>query len=944
MGLGLGLLGSLGADEVSLVRVGESWRYFRGVGEPSEPATAWRGLAFDDSSWAAGMSGFSLIGDEATPVRGPGSFSSVYFRRRFNLADPASVQWLVLRLDYASGFVAYLNGHEVLRQGLDGDPPPHDAYASSSHARGTAIDFDVSGYTSLLIPGDNLLAIQAHVAASSPSALTLVPELLANFQRGPFVGNASADSIQVVWRTPAAADSVVEFGPDPSLAWIISDETAVGEHAVTLSGLEPDTRYYYRVRSSAGEAAAESPVYSFRTLKKSGSLSFAVLGDSGGGYAAQFRVAQVLAEANPDLVLHAGDLIYGYFTLGYSDTRLLSVYGAHMRSTPYYFTFGNHELYGGSDRPYLDTLYLPTNSASGTEHYYSFDHGDAHFVCLFLPTLTAFPGVEEYELAVGSTQYVWLTNDLAQTAKPWKLVFMHSPLVTSSAHRRDDLNLNGIPDRLEIQQILLPVFQQYGVQAVFSGHDHNYERIRPTNGVHAFVTGGGGYSLYDLTERDPLSVQFWKTYNCLKVMVSGDTMQVEALDQYGNVLDTASIQKAPPPRRTWRSAWHVTTVEDGPATDGDGNITVQTFNLVGAPIPARSGDFSNLGEIYVNNDPAYLYLGFKQAMIGADQNIFLFIESPRLAGVSRLAGLGNGILDPEGEGADGLDFLKNLSFTNFAPSLACLLGDEFADGQYRSFDRPALALNVGQGVFRLDAGFSDVAGARLQQFDISPQAFYPGVHQGASAERNADLIEVAIPYQALGGLQPGDQVRIGAVVGGGLFDPATQSRQLDYGFLGSALHGSGLGPVVLEGLTVQLADYPPNADSDGDGLLDRWEVAHHLDPLSAAGDDGAMGDPDADGFTNLEEQAAGTDPWDRNSVLRTALVVLEPDHLRVTWQAVPGRPYMLQSSTDVAGPFADLLDPFFPHRALSTNESYDVDISAMTSKPGTLFFRVRVLR
>ena len=134
----------------------------------------------------------------------------------------------------------------------------------------------------------------------------------------------------------------------------------------------------------------------------------------------------------------------------------------------------------------------------------------------------------------------------------------------------------------------------------------------------------------------------------------------------------------------------------------------------------------------------------------------------------------------------GLDFLANLSFTNFAPSLGCILGDELADGQYRSFARSNLTMNIGQGVFRLDAGLSDVPGIRLQQFHSSPQV------TSLTGEENANFIEIAIPLQELGGLQPGDVIKIGAVVGGGKFNTNQdqQTRLIDSGFLGTQLFGS----------------------------------------------------------------------------------------------------------------------------------------------------------
>src|SRR5439155_25343232 len=134
----------------------------------------------------------------------------------------------------------------------------------------------------------------------------------------------------------------------------------------------------------------------------------------------------------------------------------------------------------------------------------------------------------------------------------------------------------------------------------------------------------------------------------------------------------------------------------------------------------------------------------------------------------------------------------------------------------------------------------------------------------------------SIPGEELGGLQAGDVIRIGAVAGGPGFnsDVDRQTRELDSSFLGTSLSGSGQGPVVLEGVEVQLAPDPDpdgdglttaeeqalgtdpmNPDSDGDGLLDGWEVKYGLRPLSDVGADGRDGDPDADGLSNSLEQS-----------------------------------------------------------------------------------------
>jgi len=880
-----GLAALARADEIALVRVGDAWRFWPGTAEPSWPVTAWRQADFDDSGWAEGRSGFSRTADEATHLRYDVSYRSVYFRRRFTVADPASVKWLVLRIDYDDGFVAYLNGTEIARAGLSGDPVPFDAYATD-HPRGNTVELDVSQARELLVPGTNVLAIQLHASASSPSSMVLVPELLANFQRGPFVQDVTIQGATIEWHTPVPTTGEVECWADDWSGILYFDRRLTNRHVFVLTGLQRGTRYAYRVRSRLADTVAESPLFWFRTSQPAGPVRFLVLGDSGGGWLPQFELADLMAAEEVDLVLHTGDLIYPYYRLPYVDTRLLSVYGPHMRTTPYYFTAGNHELYGtGGVTWMLDTLNLPRNATFGTEHFYSFDVGDVHFVCLFVPTRTRVPELEPYRLELGSAQYQWLTNDLASTTKPWKILFLHSPLFTSSAHRGDDYDGDGQLDRLQLQAILLPVIQRYGVQMVFSGHDHNYERCRPVVGMHQIVTGGGGYTLYAMTQADAASSQFWYRYNYVRVSIQGDTLALEAVDNNGLVFDSMTLQKAPPTRQIWPAHWQTPLIETVPADDGDGNVNGQTFDLVGLGIPAACGKFSNLGQLWVNYDDTYLYLGFKNAMIGNSNDIYLFVESPRLPGVETMAGLGNGTPDPQGQGADGLDFVANLSFTNFRPALVCLLGDEMADGTFPAFRRPGQTLATGQGVFRLDPEFSPVPGARLQQFNQSPQ-FRDLQRNGSHTEQNADFIEVAIPLVALGGLQPGDVIRVGAVVGEAI-DPEAQTRRLDSGFLGYALHGGDWEPTVLEGLAVRL-------------------------------------EPPAHGEFRL---------W---------ISRLGPQQFRLGWSAIVGRSYDLEVAPAINAPFQPLRvpgAPRLPRVATGVWEQLDLDVSRLEPTPAALFFR-----
>jgi hypothetical protein len=94
-------------------------------------------------------------------------------------------------------------------------------------------------------------------------------------------------------------------------------------------------------------------------------------------------------------------------------------------------------------------------------------------------------------------------------------------------------------------------------------------------------------------------------------------------------------------------------------------------------------------------------------------------------------------------------------------------------------------------------------------------------------------------------------------------------------------------------------------DADGDGLPNGWEQAHSLDPLSVLGDDGAAGDPDHDGQTNLAEYRAGTDPRSDTSVFRLLSAAVSGQNVELDWTSVGGHSYVVQIATNSTGGIAN---------------------------------------
>lgn len=944
-----------------LIELGENWRLTNATPELATNIT-WRTADFTDTAWYLAPSGFgnTAYGENTRYDTAPGDWSNVLFRKTFSVADPSTIHDLILRADYTSGLLVYLNGEEVARRGL---PPvltmpevPFD-FVPVYRNYGNAEVIPLTIRPGLVRLGTNQLAVR--VKDSFSRRPVLVPELLANFIRTPYLQLITSNSASVLWRTPSPVTGRLELGTGNSNSFPLhfSSAAAATNQEIAASNLLPDTLYRYRVLLTNENGPLIVATNSFRTLRAAGNLTVAVFGDSGWGSPAQYAVARQLQRSGADLLLHTGDIVYPGFTSGLADTRFLGVYRHLLESTAFYSVWGNHDfLYSWEwNGPYRDTIRLPSTTVSSAElsserawpgAYYSFDAGDVHFAMLFLPLASV------HTLAPTSPQYKWLDADLAATTKPWKILLQHHPVFTSSAHRRD---LYGKPplgfyDPHLVRANLLPLAKKHGVQLICSGHDHGYERFLPVDGVHTLVTGGGGAGLYGVLEYDELNSQFHAQFHYTRLFFEGDTLRVRAVGTSGANFDGFNIHRAASPAVVNDATWMTPAIEDTSGTL-DGNHPGQSYELFTAGVAdAKTGSFGNLGRMRVALDKTNLYLGLEFILLPPDSDVYLFVESPRQVGVSSLAGLGNGVMDPAGEGVDAVDFLENLSFADFQPSVVAVLGDEYADGNFRGWARTTYGPALGEGIFRLGAGLLSVPGARLQQYNRSPQ------DTSVPPERNADFVEIAIPRSELGAIESGDILQIGAVIGGGRLDPVAQSRNLDTGFLGESFVLGDSGRGVLKGVRFRLpADPDPdsdgldaaqelaaktdpnNPDTDHDGLADGWEVTHGLNPLSADGANGADGDMDSDGFTNREEFRNGTRPDDPGSPPPGLQSQRNADGtVTLAWKTQMGRRYALQSASLAPGLFQ--LVESFPRTATGTTDQYRVTPSAAAQ-----YFRITVL-
>ncbi len=339
---------------------------------------------------------------------------------------------------------------------------------------------------------------------------TLAPA--APITRGPYLQWAEPGSLWVVWDTAQATAGWVKYGAGPDMPQVAQETQNAGtHHAVQLTGLAPDTIYYY-------QAGGDPEPASFRTAPAAGmeKFTFAVFGDTRSNPQVHAAIVARIAASQPGLALHTGDLVDDGNNAGEWDA-FLKIEAPLMRTAPLYPTLGNHER---NSPLYYQIFHLP-----GNEQWYAFDYGDARFIVLRLDSYSAAL------TAAGSEQRTWLESQLASAGGKWIFVSFHVPLHSSFSED---------PSEVMRRNELAPLFEEHSVTAVFSGHIHSYERVL-ANGVTYIVAGGGGAPLYPLAVREPGQQAADLAYHFMLFEADGGTLTGRAIDQDGKVIDSFTL-------------------------------------------------------------------------------------------------------------------------------------------------------------------------------------------------------------------------------------------------------------------------------------------------------------------------------------------------------------------------------------------------------------------
>ncbi len=333
---------------------------------------------------------------------------------------------------------------------------------------------------------------------------------------GPYAVNVGPRTATVVWVLQTGQVSLHSSDSNTTLA-----APVLRAEKVHFAGLQPGKTYTY---DGLGWPDAQG---SFTTAPNgSAAFEFVVYGDTRTRHEMHRKVvAAVLKYAAPQFVLHTGDLVAD----GADSSQwpvFFDIERDLLRKTAFFPSLGNHER---NNRQYYDFFDV-------AEPYYSFNWGSAHFIVLN-SDISNVSTSEVERNAFWSEQTRWLEEDLAKSqSADFRFAIAHHPPLTAVARRQGE-NPH--------MTALLPMFEKYHLTVGFFGHDHNYQHY-VKNGVHYFITGGGGAPLYDVDKPpEGITKMVASTEHFLDVKVDGETVRVEAVKLDGQPLETTTITASP---------------------------------------------------------------------------------------------------------------------------------------------------------------------------------------------------------------------------------------------------------------------------------------------------------------------------------------------------------------------------------------------------------------
>ncbi|MBN1669393.1 MAG: fibronectin type III domain-containing protein [Kiritimatiellae bacterium] len=274
----------------------------------------------------------------------------------------------------------------------------------------------------------------------------------------PYVVNPKPDGMTIAWATVNETRGFVDYGPTPAYGRRATvqrvDETNLRQydlehafiHKVRLRGLNPDTKYYYRVHGP--ELPAYENHFCTAPVRHDRTVCFMIGGDRNNAWPEDDDVAFVedTAGTRVEFFVDVGDFaVCRRFRRGWQGR------------VPVVLARGNHD----------NEVRKENADPKQVQHVYDFDDDKLDFTVAWGPVLLVVNGGDQIYKPVSRRAVDWLESVLASAAQPWKIVACHGVFFSDGLHAKE-----GPPRRRQIW----PVFHRFGVPLVLTGHDHIYSR------------------------------------------------------------------------------------------------------------------------------------------------------------------------------------------------------------------------------------------------------------------------------------------------------------------------------------------------------------------------------------------------------------------------------------------------------------------------------------
>lgn len=490
-----------------------------------------------------------------------------YDRERFTFAVSS------VGSDDGDGKLTYLRANQPIRRGawhyvvatydgqamrlyVDGQPAGESQEQSGDILYPQEAEYVIGGYVDRdeehLLEG-GLFEIKAYRRAMSAEEIAKIADKNRNliawapaagdelqFLVQPYLQFGTTDSMTILCETSRPTKMEVQYAETQPLRLTAATEQPALISELTLRELKPHTRYFYRVVCvDEGGAELQSDIFSFQTAPPADRpWAFAIIGDTQRNPEVTRRCAEGAFALRPNFLLHCGDVVDDGFAKNQWLKDLFEPCSKLMAHVPTFPVIGNHER---DSHWYYDYFSMPK-----PEYWYTFHYGNAQFFMLD----TNRP------LDPGTEQFQWLERELSQSKAAWKFAAHHHPCFSSDEDDYGD-HLQGTTREPFTfgdpnAQHAVPLYEKYGIDIVFNGHIHVYERtwpiremkIDPKRGVRYITSGGGGGGLETpAPQRTWFSLHVNRAHHFCQVAVHDRTMVFQAYDIEGRMFDAFEFQK-----------------------------------------------------------------------------------------------------------------------------------------------------------------------------------------------------------------------------------------------------------------------------------------------------------------------------------------------------------------------------------------------------------------